>query len=139
MSGTPNDHDKWMRAAYLRVLGATQGEAAEAVSVTERTIRRWEADPGWAEVRREAVERWACEVDDAARRRVLQAIRDEEDTATARWWLERTDPSLQRDESPLNQVLQIFRELPTEELHEAREKGRLHELLQERGVHLDAD
>jgi hypothetical protein len=88
-------HPNWAKvvlAAYFRSLGATQREAAKAAGCGERTVRGWEADQAlWSAALETARELWAGEVDAAARGRVLEAIRDEDDTQTARWWLERTD------------------------------------------------
>lgn len=64
-----------MSAAYLRILGATQAEAARAVGRSERTIRLWESEPSWADARREAEERWLADLKDASRRAVLNAVR----------------------------------------------------------------
>ncbi len=72
----PAHWDKRVSAAYLRILGATQAEAARAVGRSARTIRLWESDPSWADARREAEERWLVDLKDASRRAVLQAVRE---------------------------------------------------------------
>ena len=72
----PAHWEKRVSAAYLRILGATQAEAARAVGRSERTIRLWESDPSWADARREAEERWLADLKDASRRAVLQAVRE---------------------------------------------------------------
>jgi len=71
----PAHWEKRVSAAYLRILGATQAEAARAVGRSERTIRLWESDPSWADARREAEERWLADLKDASRRAVLKAVR----------------------------------------------------------------
>ena len=135
-------HRNWakvVQAAYFRSLGATQREAAKAAGCGERTVRGWEADHElWSMALETARELWASEVDAAARGRVLQAIRNEDDTQTARWWLERTDERLaaRKQENPiLIQVLQYVNQLPPETVEEvvAAGPGRLRELLEDAG------
>lgn len=88
-------------AAHLRRLGMTQGDAGKAVGRSERTVRRWEENKAlWREARAEALELWSAEMDDASRGRVLSAVRDEGDTHTARWYLERADKSLREPDQP---------------------------------------
>jgi len=72
----PAHWDKRVSAAYLRILGATQAEAARAVGRSARTIRLWESDPSWADARREAEERWLADLTNASRRAVLKAVRE---------------------------------------------------------------
>jgi hypothetical protein len=79
----------------------TQGDAGKAVGRSERTVRRWEENKTlWREARAEALELWSAEMDDASRGRVLSAVRDEGDTHTARWYLERADKSLRDPDQP---------------------------------------
>lgn len=117
----PNWH-KWLMAAYMRQLGATQEEAASAAGVCERTIRNWEARADlWDLAVQQSRKLWANEVTAAARARVLAAIRSEQDTDTARWWLERTDedlaPPKQRVESQHKHLHGVV-ELPAQDMGE---------------------
>jgi hypothetical protein len=84
--------DKVVSAAYLRIIGHTQAEAAEAVGRNARTIREWEADTAlWNAARDEARDRWLREVTDAARRSVLKAAGRNADLGLK--VLERVDPA----------------------------------------------
>ena len=68
----------------------------------ESRVRELHAVPHrlWRQARTEALELWAAEMDDASRGRVLSAVRDEGDTHTARWYLERADKSLRDPDQP---------------------------------------
>ena len=89
----PKDWDKWVSAAYLRILGATQIEAAKGVGRSERTLQRWEEDrEAWQAARREAEDRWLVEVRDASRRSVLKAAGRNAEMGLK--ILERLDPAL---------------------------------------------
>lgn len=80
-------------AAYLRIMGATQKEAAASVGRSERTIRDWETDrEAWAEARAEATDRWLCDVIDASRISVLNGAKRDPDMGFR--ILERVDPRL---------------------------------------------
>jgi hypothetical protein len=69
--------DKVVAAAYLRIIGHTQEEAATSVGRNERTIREWESDPElWTAARAEARSRWLNDAEDAARRAVLSQLKD---------------------------------------------------------------
>lgn len=82
-----------MLAAYLRILGATQVEAAISVGRSERTIQLWEADKElWEAAREEARKRWLRDVIDASRRSVLKAAGRNADLGFR--ILERIDPEL---------------------------------------------
>lgn len=84
--------DKVVSAAYLRIIGHTQEEAATAVGRNARTIREWEADAElWNAARDEARDRWLQEVTDAARRSVLKAAGRNADLGLK--VLERVDPA----------------------------------------------
>lgn len=54
----PRDREKALSVAYLRYLGATQTEAAEAAGVDRSTVQRWESCSWWAEIQVEAQSRW---------------------------------------------------------------------------------
>lgn|SRR5690606_4679649 len=90
----PHAHwDKVVLAAYLRILGATQVEAAISVGRSERTIQLWEADKElWEAAREEARKRWLRDVIDASRRSVLKAAGRNADLGFR--ILERIDPEL---------------------------------------------
>lgn len=90
----PTQWDKRVAAAYLRVLGATQIDAASGVGVCEKTIHNWEHHESWPEAREEARCRWLVDVVDAARMRLLKALKDLTDGALALKVLERMDPEL---------------------------------------------
>lgn len=94
----PTNWPRWLMAAYIRSMGASQKKAATAAGVSERTVRTWENEKPelWKRAREEARELWASDMDGAARARVLTAVRDEDDTQTAKWWLERMDPGLRQ-------------------------------------------
>ncbi|MFC1531618.1 hypothetical protein ACFL5T_05180 [Gemmatimonadota bacterium] len=125
----PANWPKWLLAAHLRRMGATQKQAAVGAGVARRTIANWEAQPElWMEARSESLELWGREMDDAARRRVLKAIRDEGDTDSAWKWLERTDaalaPPTQRMKGEVDhrvQVIQLLEALPIEHLRAVKE------------------
>lgn len=93
--GKPHRHwDKLVSAAYLRMMGATQDEAAEAVGRAGRTLRGWEADRDvWALAREEARSRWLVDLEDASRQAVLKVIQQGH-ANMAFQVLERIDPNL---------------------------------------------
>lgn len=87
--------DKLVSAAYLRMLGATQDEAATAVGRTDRTIREWESDAElWAQARAEARTRWLSDLSDKARKRLLESLDKPENGDLALKVLERMDDAL---------------------------------------------
>lgn len=89
----PKYWDKWVSAAYLRIMGATQIEAAKGVGRSERTLQRWEEDEEtWRAARKEAEDRWLVEVKDASRRSVLKAAGRNAEMGLK--ILERIDPAL---------------------------------------------
>jgi len=94
----PGNWPKWLMAAYIRHMGGSQEQAAAAAGVCARTVRTWENEKPdlWKRAREEARQLWASDMDGAARARVLTAVRDEDDTQTAKWWLERTDSGLRQ-------------------------------------------
>ncbi len=67
--------DKLVSAAYLRIMGLTQAQAAGQVGRSERTVREWESLPIWEDARNEARGRWLSDVEDASRRAVLNSVR----------------------------------------------------------------
>lgn len=89
----PRDWFKWSLGAYLRSLGHSQGDAARAVGVGERTLRRWETDPRWAVFRQCSEELWLQDVYEVARLAVMRKIA-EGDAELAMRILERKLPGL---------------------------------------------
>jgi hypothetical protein len=91
----PRSWSKALSAAYLRMIGLSQSDAAKSAGVGERTLARWEASPFWQGARAEARERWLRAAVDAARARVLSHLQHSVDSVeTAKWLLERTDVTL---------------------------------------------
>lgn len=76
-SEKPHAHwEKVVSAAYLRMIGATQKEAAAAVGRSERSIRDWESNEElWTRARVVARSRWLNDAEDAARGAVLKSLR----------------------------------------------------------------
>lgn len=91
----PKHWDKMVLAAYLRILGRTQKEAAEAVGRSERTIRDWESSELWREAEREAEEdTFLRALKHASMRAVLQNV-DEDGNPMLGWEaLQRLMPQL---------------------------------------------
>jgi hypothetical protein len=89
----PVHWDERVSAAYLRMLGATQKQAAESVGRSERTIFAWEHQASWASALAEARARWLKGCDAAAMRALLKGLQESEQ-ATARWWADRRLPEL---------------------------------------------
>ena len=87
----PQDWDKAVSAAYLRLLGATQLDASFHTGMAERTIVAWEASPWWPMAEAEARMRWLKGGDALAMTGLLRAIKGHgpEAATTARWWAER--------------------------------------------------
>lgn len=54
----PQDREKCLSVAYLRILGASQIDAAKVVGVGERSVRNWEACSWWPAIKAEATDRW---------------------------------------------------------------------------------
>jgi len=71
----PQDRDKAISVAYLRLTGALQTEAAESVGISADTISRWEHSPWWPEILAEASKRWLSGLE-ARARLVLQTGMD---------------------------------------------------------------
>ena len=90
----PVHWERHILAAYLRMMGSTQEQAARAVGRSVRTIRDWEADKvHWNLAREEAKGRWLTELMDASRVSLLQTIRAGDGELSFRV-LERTDEAL---------------------------------------------
>jgi hypothetical protein len=74
--GTPRPAcwEKAVLAAYYRLLGGSQPQAAAAVGRSVRAVRYWEADKAlWARATLAAKDRWLGEVTSLARRQLLKA------------------------------------------------------------------
>lgn len=89
----PRDRERAISAAYLRLLGASQADAAEAAGAGERTLRQWEACSWWPEIQAEASQRWLAGATGKARTALLAAL-DGKDGHLALKVLERTLPEL---------------------------------------------
>jgi hypothetical protein len=88
----PRDREKALSCALLRHLGATQVEAANANGLDPRTVGRWESCTWWADVQREAADRWLAGLAAKARRGLDRAVG--EDGHLALRVLERLEPAL---------------------------------------------
>ena len=92
---TSNNWDIAISAAYLRLLGATQEEAAEAAGCGVRTIQTWEKCDWWLEATNEARHRWLKGGDALAMKAILQALKDPGEYAhMGRYWADRRIPEL---------------------------------------------
>lgn len=90
----PRQWEKWVLYAYLRMMGATQRDAASAVGRKKRTVQEWQEDTVlYALAREEARTRWLSEATDAARKTLLTAIKGGHAEMALRL-LERVDPDL---------------------------------------------
>lgn len=89
----PRDWDKAVAAAYLRLVGLSQDEAAAGAGCGERTLARWEASIWWPEACEEAVDRWMKALTIESRKTLIQAVKDG-DAERALKILERVDRRL---------------------------------------------
>jgi hypothetical protein len=86
--------EKCILAAYLRMMGATQRDAARAVGRSLRTIATWESHKDqWALALDEARKRWLIDLTHASRAALLGTIK-EGNGMLALQVLERLDPEL---------------------------------------------
>lgn len=92
-SAGPRNRETALSAAYLRTLGSSQEEAANAAGVHRRTLQRWESSSWWPSVQREAEDKWLRGTVGQARKALLQALQAP-DGALALRILERTVPAL---------------------------------------------
>lgn len=88
----PMDWDKAVAAAYLRLIGHTQLEAAKGAGVGERTVARWENSSFWPEACEEAADRWLSHLVEHSRRSLLDGVKKDPELSLK--VLERTDPRL---------------------------------------------
>lgn len=99
--------EKCVLAAYCRLLGGSQPQAAAAVGRSVRAVRYWEADKAlWARAREEARQRWLGEVIAVARRRLLQGMLSAEADLALKL-LERIDAEL----APITQKVKVNHEV----------------------------
>ena len=56
--GKPQDWDKAVSVAYLRLRNDSQKDAAKAAGIGQRTVRRWENSEWWPKACFEASSRW---------------------------------------------------------------------------------
>ena len=98
VSGTtqerPRHWDNRVSAAYFRMCGFTQREAAEAAGVSERTIRNYEAHPSFCEAKNEARNRWFVSLDVRARAALFNGLGEKGKGDLGLKVLERLDPRL---------------------------------------------
>lgn len=91
----PRSWDKALKAAGMRLLGASQAEAAKTAGIGERTLQRYEKCSWWPEAEKQAREKWLDDVRAAAYRSLLKLVRGTDemdpDPKTVRWTLERID------------------------------------------------
>ncbi|MEX2530699.1 MAG: hypothetical protein WD960_07995 [Gemmatimonadota bacterium] len=88
----PRDREKAVAAAFLRILGASQADAAGAAGVGERTLRGWEGCSWWPDVLADASRRWLDGLAAKARKGLEDAV--QVDGRLALSVLERMEPAL---------------------------------------------
>ena len=84
----PQNWDKAVSAAYLRLLGLSQGKAANCAGIGERTLARWELSDWWPEACGGAVSRWMKQLEIECRTTIMAAVKAG-DVTTAVKMLER--------------------------------------------------
>ena len=89
----PQNWDKAVSVAYLRLLSCSQEGAAQGAGIGVRTLRRYELPDWWPQACSEAVGRWMQQLEIEARTTVMAAVK-EGDVVTAMKVLERLDPQL---------------------------------------------
>jgi hypothetical protein len=63
----PENWDKCVSVAYLRLIGQTQEQAADSAGVGVRTVHTWEHCSWWADCQAEASRRWLVGLEAKAR------------------------------------------------------------------------
>jgi len=94
----PQDPEKALSVAYLRLTGSTQTESAEAVGVHRDTVWRWEQAEWWPEIVADASRRWLAGLEAKAR----TVLHNGMDPAIALKILERRLPELAPAPNNLN-------------------------------------
>lgn len=91
----PRDWDTAVAAAYIRVIGGTQKQAAAAAGCGERTLRDWENSDFWERAKQEAADRWLNGVVAHSRKTIIQHLEGPDgDPNLALKLLERLDDKL---------------------------------------------
>jgi DNA-binding XRE family transcriptional regulator len=98
------DLSKLKKAAELRIVAAaTQVETAQAVGVTERTIRSWEASDDWKEAANEARQKFMLRIAALTRAQLIKSLEDPEQAPqTARHLALKILPELQKGDGEKN-------------------------------------
>ena len=103
--GKPHNEAAARCAAALRMVGATQVEAADAAGVGLRTLQSWEVSDWWPDMMESAREDLHTDLERFSYRTLLRAVKaDEGDAQSARWLLERLRPKTFKDATPLVEV-----------------------------------
>ena len=118
----PLDREKAVSAAFLRLLGSTQADAASAAGVSRASLGRWEASSWWPEVQAEASARWLSGLAARARRGLEAGV--ETDGRLALQVLERLVPELQPPRARLDVRAGPIEEMTDAELYEIIRSGR---------------
>ncbi len=118
----PQNWDKSVSAAYLRLLGLSQKKAARSAGIGERTLARYELSEWWPDACREAVDRWMQQLEIECRSTVMAAVKAG-DVTTALKILERIDkrlapPRQSHDVEHSGEVGHAIRAMSDEELLE---------------------
>lgn len=71
----PQDWDKAVAAAYLRLIGNSQEVSAEGAGIGRRTLIRYEKADWWHEACEEAADRWLSHLVEESRRTLLAGIK----------------------------------------------------------------
>ncbi len=122
----PQNWDKAVSAAYLRLLGLSQGKAAKGAGIGERTIARWELSDWWPDACGEAGSRWMQQLEIECRTTIMAAVRAG-DATTAVKMLERIDrrlapPRQLHGIEHRGEILTAARRMSDEELRERSAK-----------------
>ena len=70
----PQDREKAIAAAYLRVCGATQAKAARIAGIGKRTLERYEQCMWWPEIVAEARDPWLDRLQEEAMRVLMRGL-----------------------------------------------------------------
>ncbi len=111
---SPKNRDKCLSVALLRLVGASQVEAANAAGVDPRTVGRWERCSWWSGVQAEASSRWLAGLTAKARAGLEKAVAD--DGRLALSVLERLVPDLAPPSARLTVGTLDYSEMTNDEL-----------------------